>query len=283
MCQGRAVADGRLAVGRFSDPVAAQLLTAEEHSAVELARSSSAPADGRRRLSVESLRACAEGVVPRTVAIDDAVREAAHGQVVLVGAGLDSRPWRMPELGAAVVFSVDHPDSQADARQRSTALSPTARGLEYVPADLTRRPLDEALAAASTHDPAAATTWVWEGVVPYLTPEQVEATVAALARRSAPGSVLVVQYQSPSRVAALGRRVMGLVARLSGADDPMAEEPWRSAWRPQAMAALLARHGFVVRRDEDLLGIATALGSPSTRRRSLSTGRVAVAALALTG
>ena len=39
VCQGRAVADGRLAVGRFEDPVAAQLLRPEELADVELARS----------------------------------------------------------------------------------------------------------------------------------------------------------------------------------------------------------------------------------------------------
>jgi O-methyltransferase involved in polyketide biosynthesis len=73
VCHGRAAADDGLAVGRFSDPVALRLLADDE------------------RLAVEQVRACAEGVVPRTVAIDEAVRRAGHRQVVVLGAGLDTR------------------------------------------------------------------------------------------------------------------------------------------------------------------------------------------------
>ena len=127
VCQGRAVADGRLAVGRFGDPVSARLLRPQELADVELARSAINTSDWRRRLAVEALRACAEVVVPRTVAIDDAVSAAANGQVVIVGAGLDSRPWRLDALAGATVVLVDRPASQSDARERSDELAPIAR------------------------------------------------------------------------------------------------------------------------------------------------------------
>lgn len=276
VCQGRAVADGRLAVGRFADPVAKQLLRAEERAAVERARSGVSPADQRERLAVESLAACAEVVVPRTVAIDDAIRAAAHHQVVIVGAGLDSRPWRLGALREAAVFAVDHPASQADARERSAGLVPISRSLELVAVDLARDPLEAALRRAS-HDPSAPTTWVWEGVVPYLTAPEVETTLAALAGRSAPGSVLAVHYQARSLVGVVGRRVAGLAARVARLDNPLADEPWRSLWTEAQLGELLARRGFGVRRDEDLLTIAERVGSPTRRRRSLSAGRLAIA------
>jgi hypothetical protein len=44
------------------------------------------------------------------------------------------------------------------------------------------------------------------------------------------------------------------------------------------MRLLLARHGFVVRRDEDLLAVAARIDSPTTNRRSIGIGRVAIAA-----
>lgn len=276
VCQGRAAAHGRFAVGRFEDPVAAQLLRPAELVAVEQARSATPPENWTERLVVESIRGCAEVVVPRTVAIDDAIREAGHSQVVIVGAGLDSRPWRLAELRGAVVFAVDHPASEADARQRSHGLPPTARQLEFVPVDLTRERLDDAL-AGTDHDPQLPTTWVWEGVVPYLTAAEVDTTVGAISTRSAPRSVLVVNYQSPSRVAGLGRRLAGVAARLSGQDNPLADEPWRSSWTADAMRALLARHRFTVSRDEDLLAIAARIVSPTRNRRSVGIGRVAVA------
>jgi methyltransferase (TIGR00027 family) len=277
VCQGRAVGDGRFAVGRFQDPVAAQLLRPDELAAVERARAMVPPADWRDRLSTESLRACAEVVVPRTVAIDDAVREAGHRQVVIVGAGLDSRPWRLEELCNAAVFALDHPASQADAQNRSAMLSPITDRLTFVPVDLARESLDRAL-AGTDHDPQVATTWVWEGVVPYLTPHDVDATVSELSARSAPGSVLVVNYQSPSWIAAVGRRVAGLAARLSRQGDPLAGEPWLSSWTPESMRRLLARHSFVVRRDEDLVSVAASINSPTTNSRSIGIGRVAIAA-----
>lgn len=281
VCQGRAVADGRLALGRFSDPVAEQLLREQEMKPVRLARGDTRAAQlgGRERLAVESVRACAEVVVPRTVVIDEAVTRAVQEgieQAVVLGAGLDTRPWRLACLGGATVFCVDHPASQADARERVAAVTAMAERVVFVPVDLTTRGVDDALAAAG-HDQEAPTVWVWEGVVPYLRRAEVAVTVAALAGRSARDSVLVVTYQSPSWVATVGRHTADLVARMARAEALTADEPWRSAWTSRAMARLLAAHGFVVSQDVDLLEVAASLGSPTRHTRSLRTGRVAVA------
>src|SRR6266576_3103389 len=94
------------------------------------------------------VRACAEIIVPRTIAIDDAVRKRHSPQLVILGAGLDGRAWRMTELAGADVFEVDHPASQQDKRERAGDLRPLARSLRYVPVDFTRDRLDVALAAA---------------------------------------------------------------------------------------------------------------------------------------
>jgi methyltransferase (TIGR00027 family) len=276
VCQGRAVANGRLAVGRFNDPIAAQLLLPEELALVERARSDASPEDWRERLAVEALLACAEVVAPRTVAIDDAIGDTANDQVVIVGAGLDSRPWRLEALGGAAVFLVDHPAFQADARERSAALRPLPRRLEFVAADLATDRLEDALRAGS-HSRSLPTTWIWEGVVPYLTLGQVEAAVSALAASSAPGSVLIVNYQTRSWINTLGRRIAGVATRLARQDDPLAGEPLRSLWTPLKIRELLGGHGFVVRRDHDLLSLAELIGSTTAHERSLRAGRVAVA------
>ncbi len=276
VCQGRAVADGVLAPDRFHDPVAVQLLTDDERAAVTRARQAEPPSTARDRLAWERLRACAEGMVPRTVLIDGAVQTAGHPQLVIVGAGLDTRPWRMSELGDTEVYSVDHAASQADCRRRAAALRPVVGHLEFVTVDLGAESLQPPLTDAG-HQRAAPTTWLWEGVVPYLPAADVEETLAALSERSAAGSTLVVQYQAPSLVAGVGRHVSAFTARRTGLDDPLADEPWRSLWRSTTMATLLARHGFLVDRDEHLLGAATRIGSPTRHRRSLSAGRVAVA------
>jgi len=231
-------------------------------------------------MSVEAVRAVAQVVVPRTVVIDDAVATAvtaaAVTQAVVVGAGLDSRPWRLAALSDVTVFCVDHPASQADARDRARGLIPVAQRLVFIPVDLTTSQLDPALASAG-HDRAAPTVWVWEGVVPYLARSDVEATVSALADRSAPGSVVVVNYQTPSLVATLGRWVAILVGRLFRVEPFTGDEPWRSLWTPADMAHLLAEHGFTTQRDVDLFQVAQAIGSPTRHSRSLRNGRVAIA------
>jgi methyltransferase (TIGR00027 family) len=276
VCQGRAAADGRWAPDRFQDPIARRLLRADELAPVDQARADERPADWRQRMVVESVRACAEVMVPRTVAVDDAIERAGHKQLVIVGAGLDSRPYRLPNLGDAVVYAVDHPASQAEASDRSAGLSVRARQLVRVSADLTGGELDGALSAAG-HDSASPTTWVWEGVVPYLTRDEVQATVRTIATRSATGSRLIVNYQARSLVTVGGRHVSRLLARLSRLDNPLGAEPWRSLWTPASMGELLRRSGFTVVSDVDLRTIAEQLASPTTHSRSLASGRIALA------
>ncbi|MGW7423888.1 class I SAM-dependent methyltransferase [Streptomyces sp. NPDC054813] len=274
VCQGRAVADGKTAVGRFADPVAVRLLRVEERAPVDEVRAGTVPEGWQARVAYESVRACADVVVPRTIAIDEALRARPTGQLVILGAGLDTRAWRLPELARTDVWEVDHPASQQDKRARLAdipELPAAARSARFTPVDFAVDDLGAALDAAG-HDPSAPTTWLWEGVVPYLTRDEVRATVAALAARSAPDSALVVNYQAPSARAAVGRRL----ARVLGS-SVTSGEPWRSLWRPRRLAALLAEYGLRVVSDDDLLTLAHTLGSPARRRSSLRSGRVAVA------
>src|SRR5256885_4200213 len=123
-------------------------------------------------MEFEQVRAAAEGVAARTVAIDDAVKARATPQVVILGAGLDTRAWRMAELAHATVFEVDHPSSQRDKQHRIAALPPPTGPLTLVPVDFTTDRLDNSLHAAG-HRADKPTTWLWEGVVPYLTRTEV--------------------------------------------------------------------------------------------------------------
>jgi methyltransferase (TIGR00027 family) len=135
----------------------------------------------------------------RTLAIDAAVREAVDagvGQLVVLGAGLDARAWRMPELAERRVFEVDHPSTQAYKRARMGARSPAAKDVRFVAVDFAKDSLEAALAGAG-HDVDAPTFWLWEGVTPYLPREAVRATLASVAARSAKGSRIAVTYGTP--------------------------------------------------------------------------------------
>ncbi|GAB3206076.1 class I SAM-dependent methyltransferase [Nocardia tengchongensis] len=275
VCQGRAVADGRLGIGRFSDPVAVALLSDSEREMVDLVRSGAVPKSFGLRMEYELLSATAEVLAVRTIAIDDAIRAAANPQLVILGAGLDARAWRMPELSATTVFEVDHPASQAEKRDRLGDRRPVA-DIHFVPVDFAEDSVTATLAAAG-HDDSRPTTWIWEGVVPYLTPAEVAETLSALVTRSAPARRLVLTYPTPNRTYNYGRKAMQLLLTVSGRPNPMAREPQRSSWTPDALAALLADHAFTVTADRTLHSLADAADIEPAHRSLRADGHLLIA------
>jgi methyltransferase (TIGR00027 family) len=145
-----------------------------------------------------------------------------------------------------------------------------------VAVDFASEPLGPALESAG-FDPQAVTTWVWEGVVPYLTADEVRATVAEVARLSATASRLVVNYQARSLPTSVMRSLMRGVLRVARLPDPLAGEPWRSLWSPEQVSSMVARNGFDVTSDDDLLTLSEGLVMPPDNKGSLRNGRVALA------
>jgi methyltransferase (TIGR00027 family) len=178
-------------------------------------------------------------VVCRTRVIDDACRQALDDgvrQVVILGAGLDTRPCRMPEMGAARVWELDLPAVQ---ETKKAAVARTLGGLPahivYAPVDLAGQRVGEVLAAAGA-DPVAATLVICEAVSMYLRAEAVDA-LFAYAGGLPPGSRLVFTYLPRDvaenvRCAWWGRRLR-----------------WQTAFRPAELAAQLAGHGLRVLAD----------------------------------
>jgi methyltransferase (TIGR00027 family) len=254
----RALAHGTSRVEKFSDPTAFSLLPESARVKVERFRAELPEAVPRRRAWLELPKRSLTAVLRkftekrslmmavRTVAVDEGVRAAAAPQLVILGAGLDGRAWRMPELGGSVVFEVDHPDSQGAKRARIGALTQRARTVQFVPFDFEREQLGEALARHG-HDCEQATTWIWEGVVMYLAEEAIDATLTVVARRSTPGSRLIIVYHTQGLLLPL----IGWLVRHVG-------EPLRSVFTPNAMRELLHQHGFAIMDDQALPAIAAA-------------------------
>ena len=249
VCMGRAIAHGRTTVEAFSDPTAMALLSAEQRSEVERIRQEPLPKEWRARFRYEHLIRESQLMIARTVAIDTDLRSAAAPQVVILGAGLDGRAWRMRELSNAVVFEVDHPDSQRQKIQRVAPLQLAAREVRFVPLDFGDGDLSKALEAAG-HNPHVPTAWIWEGVVMYLHRHEIEKTLSAIDARSCPGSRLIVAYIQP----ALMLIILAVIVRRLG-------EPIRTVLTPNQMRKLLDRYGFVTRMDRDLPSIGSELSA----------------------
>jgi methyltransferase (TIGR00027 family) len=156
---GRAAGHALRETPRFEDPTALALLPDDARKRVERVLSRQKSLRIAERIERAYVLRQSQLMVARTVCIDDAVREAGHSQVVILGAGLDGRAWRMPELQASVVFEVDHPDTQREKKARTTSLKVHAAEVRFVPVDFTKDKLEEALASAG-HDPTRPTTWI---------------------------------------------------------------------------------------------------------------------------
>jgi methyltransferase (TIGR00027 family) len=135
-------------------------------------------------------------VVARTRLIDDVIATALDKdieQLVILGAGFDSRPYRMSRLSAIEVFEVDHPGTQA-AKQGvvKRLLSAPPKHVRFVAIDFKRDDLTSTMCLAGYRD-SARTFILWEGVTNYLTDGAVDSTLRWCSRASA-GSLILFTY-----------------------------------------------------------------------------------------
>lgn len=162
-------------------------------------------------------------------------------QYVVLGAGLDTFALRNPHPPEALrVFEVDFPATQAwkwELMAQAGLRAP--EGLTYVPLDFHQQTLAQGLARAG-HDPAKPSFFSWLGVVPYLEPEAVMATLGHIASGPAGGGVVFDYILDPAGLGPRERRVREAI----GAFTKAAGEPLRSAFQPAALTRELAALGF---------------------------------------
>lgn len=218
--------------------------------------------------------------IARTRLLDDAVvagLAAGARQLVILGAGFDSRAWRLPALRGLPVFEVDHPATQ---ERKRAALRRAQRvlleGVRFVATDFDAGDLERAMAAAG-YEPSRRTLLLWEGVTNYLRAEAVDATLRWCAR-SAPGSQLLFTYVHADVLArpAAFFGTQRLFATLAAAG-----EEWTFGLDPARLADYLRERGLALERD---LGAAEyrrlAYGEAAQRMRGYEFYRIAIARVA---
>lgn len=240
------------------DPLAERLVPRGVASALSVVKTFSGR--GASRVVELASLGLVEHLSLRTRAIDRVVTDACEGgvrQLVVLGAGLDARAYRLDALREAVVYEVDHPSTQAHKRARAEGVPPLAREVRFVGVDFERDDLVARLGDAG-HDEGARTVWVWEGVTPYLTRAAIEASLDVIARRSCPGSVLAVTYGTPdlASVPEVLKPAISPVFSLLG-------EPLRGLMPSAVARELVERRGFVVEDDARCADYAGRAGQPS--------------------
>jgi len=114
-------------------------------------------------------------------------------QVVILGAGYDTRAARLPRAGVRF-FEVDHPATQAAKRERLARVAGyPVDAATYVTCNFEREdPIDRLGANGfATREPALV---IWEGVVPYLTEPAIRATASRLASGLDPRSLIAFDF-----------------------------------------------------------------------------------------
>ena len=167
----------------------------------------------------------------RTRFFDDAVKDAlarcddgeGPWQVVLLGAGLDTRAWRLAPPASApkarAVFEVDVREV-LDGKQALLRGEPLTLAESYaaVRSNLARpREKNGGWARElrrAGHDPSLRTAWVLEGLLYYLEPGVVDDVLRGTASLSAPGSTLVASVVNR---ASLRRATSGSARRTNSA------------------------------------------------------------------
>jgi methyltransferase (TIGR00027 family) len=142
-------------------------------------------------------------MIVRTKFVDEKLEAAVRNgatQFVILGAGWDTRAYRMPELLRDVrIFEIDQPPTQNWKRRRAVeTLGPPPPNVTYLPIDFRTQTPEQVLATAG-YDPKQKTFFLWEGVTMYL-PEQAIKDVFQWISRQAPGSTLVFDFAYQSTI-----------------------------------------------------------------------------------
>ncbi|MEL6535693.1 MAG: SAM-dependent methyltransferase [Bacteroidota bacterium] len=188
------------------------------------------------------------GLIPvRTRYLDDRVKDALDRgirQIVILGAGMDSRPYRIAGIAGAQVFEVDRKVVQQFkiARVKNWQGSQPLH-VNFVEVDFTTQTLEATLGTSGLNleEP---TLVLWEGVTQYITEEAVRNTLAYLStieQAEVIMSYVPAEYlNSSSPLPYLPKLLQGLKKAGLG---------WYFGLDPQQLPQFVGEYGYTVQED----------------------------------
>ncbi len=132
-------------------------------------------------------------------------------QFVMMGAGMDTRPYGALDLRGARVFELDQETTQRLKRDTMAKAGIDSSHVTFVTVDFSTEDPFEKLAAAG-YEPGKKSLFLWEGVTLYLSEKAVRETMSAVKAGSPPGSVLLADIY--------GERMLEM-ARKKGAAETL--------------------------------------------------------------
>jgi methyltransferase (TIGR00027 family) len=209
--------------------------------------------------------------IARTRFIDDEVKlelKSGGRQLIILGAGYDTRAYRLDQLSEVKVYEVDHP-STSTTKQNIIR----SNHVQFVTVDFNSESLESKMDAAG-FDPNPRSIFIWEGVTNYLSESAVDSTLRWCSQ-AAPGSVVIFTYiddqvlKSPQNFYGTKR----ILKALSNAG-----EEWTFGIDPSSIAEFVNERGLILTKD---VGAAEYrqiyFGRAATHMRGYEFYRIAVA------
>lgn len=194
--------------------------------------------------------------VARTKYIDDILKQTIKTgvqQLIILGAGYDTRALRLDFLQRVPVIEIDHPNTsklKMDVLKKKLGKLPT--NVAYFQIDFNKQQIDNL-----PIDLKKTTTVIWEGVTNYLSEAAVSKTFSFL-NKLPKGSYVIFTY--------VHKNVLENPAQFLGGEKLLSDlqarqEPWTFGFLPEELPAYLAKFNFSLVED---------LGAVEFRNRYLS-------------
>ncbi len=263
----------------FADPFAVLFLKPPMRFAIRLAEKFPAFQVGLAKFIDQRWPGARPSGVARTAYIDRALENAlATGvaQVAILGAGYDSRAYRMEQTRRVSVFEVDRAETQRRKRQllaRVPGLS--LPHVTFVEIDFLRETLQHTFSAAG-FDPRRRTFFVWEGVSHYLDSSAVDSTMRFVGSCAVGGGIAFTYIHHGLLDGSERFSVSPHVSRVL----EEAGEPWKFGLYPEELQSYLGARGLNL--VEDLGAVeygARCIGASRDQMKGYEFYHVAVAAI----
>jgi methyltransferase (TIGR00027 family) len=179
----------------------------------------------------------------RTKYIDDLLQKTIKDgaqQVIILGAGFDTRVLRLDFLKAIPVIEIDHPNTSTFKMETfSKSIGDLPKNVTYYQIDFNKQSLDD-LAQRNSVDFAKPTTLIWEGVTNYLTAEAIDKTFSFIALF--PKDSYVIFTYVHKNVLSNPDSFLGGERLLNDLDK--IEERWTFGFLPEQLSDFLKKFGL---------------------------------------
>ncbi|VEU44827.1 unnamed protein product [Pseudo-nitzschia multistriata] len=125
-------------------------------------------------------------LITRTKTIDEIILDLTSRknkpvrQLVILGAGYDTRAYRLKSLKDVLVLEVDQPFMSSEKQEKCADLKPLCKELVHLSTDFNKESVADVMNGCDKFDPKKPTLFLWEGVQVYLSDDSVDKMFASL-------------------------------------------------------------------------------------------------------